>query len=374
MSRQAEPFDESQGPAVLKDVLKHQRLTIAIVTLLVLGASLVLSFSRTPVYTASASVFVSSPPDATLPPNMDTERKLAGSSIVAGAVAGKDGLTSDVKDVLRPLSVSVPVGTDILVVSYSDPDRLLAQVGARDFANAYLAFRQQQFVGQILATKNSLTAQIDNLQSQLKKLEARSAHGASANAVAAEASSLTTLIASANQRLAALTPTNAVSAGQVVDTAALPISPSSPNHPVDGVLGLVVGLLLGVFVGWLRERKDDRARGADDVEAILHAPVVGTVPTGSLFAALRTPYDDSLRSGAHVRKVLGRLRTDVMLSIIEHDTKSLLVTRCAADSAPVTAAPSQSCWRAAASRSSSYQGTRTYRTRTTCSAPRGRWG
>lgn len=338
MPRQDEPFDQSPGLAVLKDVLRHQRLTIAIVTVVVLGASLAFSFSRTPVYTASASVFVTSPPDVTLPPNMDTERKLASSTVVAGEVAGKDGLTRNVKDVLQPLSVSVPVGTDILVFSYSDPDSHLAQRGAQDFAEAYLAFRKQQYVGQIGATNVSLTAQIAYLKGQLKKLEDRVAHGAAPITTAAEASTYTALLASAEQRLAALTPANAVNAGDVVDAAALPISPSSPSHPVDGVLGLALGLLLGVFAGWLRERRDDSVRDTQDVESILRAPVIGAVPSGNLFAALRTPYDDSIRAAPHVRKVLGRLRTDVMLSIIEGNVKSVLVTRCAADSAPVAAA------------------------------------
>jgi ATPases involved in chromosome partitioning len=337
MLRRDESFDRSPSIAVLKDVFKHRRVTIAVVTVVVFGASLAFSFSRMPIYTASSSVLVQTPLGSTVAPNMDTEKKLADSTAVAEIVARRAGVGRDPHDLLESLSISVPVGTEILVISYSSPNRYVAQAGAEGFADAYLAFRQQQLVGETISTRTALQEQITGFTKQLSQVERRAAHGANASVTSAEASSLTTLIAGAEQRLESLTPASVVSAGQVVDAATVPTSPARPSHPIDGVLGLLVGLILGTLVGWIRERWDDRVRDAEDAELILGAPVVGTVPTGNLLAALKTPYDERIRSANQVRRMLAKLRAELMLRAGDA-TKSFLLTTCAADAAPIAAA------------------------------------
>src|SRR5207253_4986926 len=68
------------------------------------------------------------------------------------------------------------------------------------------------------------------------------------------------------------------SGGQVIASAALPTSPSSPSHVRDVLLALIVGLALGVGVAFLRERLDDSLRGRDDLEEAIRAPILAVIP------------------------------------------------------------------------------------------------
>jgi Mrp family chromosome partitioning ATPase len=66
-------------------------------------------------------------------------------------------------------------------------------------------------------------------------------------------------------------------ASSVLSDATLPTAPSSPNHEVDLVIALVIGLALGVGTAYLRDRMDDRLRDARDFER--HGgPILTTVP------------------------------------------------------------------------------------------------
>ncbi|MBA2715161.1 MAG: hypothetical protein H0U55_16615 [Rubrobacteraceae bacterium] len=74
---------------------------------------------------------------------------------------------------------------------------------------------------------------------------------------------------------------NAGANGAVVtvwDSAALPKAPVSPNIPLIGLVGLVVGLMLGVALAFLLEHLDDRWRSPEDVERVAGVPTFGVIP------------------------------------------------------------------------------------------------
>lgn len=64
----------------------------------------------------------------------------------------------------------------------------------------------------------------------------------------------------------------------VWDSAALPKAPVSPNIPLNGLVGLVVGLMLGVALAFLLEHLDDSWRSPEDVERVAGAPTFGIIP------------------------------------------------------------------------------------------------
>ncbi|MGH2808084.1 MAG: polysaccharide biosynthesis tyrosine autokinase, partial [Actinomycetota bacterium] len=70
----------------------------------------------------------------------------------------------------------------------------------------------------------------------------------------------------------------ALGVGDVLEAASTPEQPFSPDHPRNGALGLFAGAILGIGVAFIRERLDDRFRGRPDVERVLEAPVLATVP------------------------------------------------------------------------------------------------
>lgn len=69
-------------------------------------------------------------------------------------------------------------------------------------------------------------------------------------------------------------------AGQVniIDTAIVPGSPSSPNKPMNLMVGLLLGLMLGVGIIFLIEFLDTSVKTAEDVESLTGFTFLGIVP------------------------------------------------------------------------------------------------
>ena len=102
--------------------------------------------SRTaPQYSATAEVLIDptiTPSGNYIEPSMPTEQRVATSADVIGNAAAKLGVTS--KQAAAHLSVSVPVDTKILVMSYTDDTPAAALSGAKVFAETYLRARNPE--------------------------------------------------------------------------------------------------------------------------------------------------------------------------------------------------------------------------------------
>lgn len=72
----------------------------------------------------------------------------------------------------------------------------------------------------------------------------------------------------------------------VVQRAAEPVTPSSPKVALYLAVGLVAGLILGVFVTLIRDLMATRVEESRDLQDIINAPIMGRIPT-----------DESLQEG-----------------------------------------------------------------------------
>lgn len=72
------------------------------------------------------------------------------------------------------------------------------------------------------------------------------------------------------------TPGDAVSV-TVVQSASVPSSAASPDVPVDLALGLLAGIVAGLYVAVVRDRLDSRVYSAADVAEVTDAPVIGEI-------------------------------------------------------------------------------------------------
>lgn len=72
------------------------------------------------------------------------------------------------------------------------------------------------------------------------------------------------------------TPGNAVSV-TVVQSASVPSAAASPDVPVDLALGLLAGIVAGLYVAVVRDRLDSRVYSAADVAEVTDAPVIGEI-------------------------------------------------------------------------------------------------
>jgi receptor protein-tyrosine kinase len=231
-------------------------------------------------YTSTADVnvwFASPDPIAVQGPNMVTEKAIVSSGVVLAKVQRELGVPAS--KLLHSLSVSVPASSSILVISYSDPVPWIARERAQVIAEAYVAYRNPK--GSTSAASGKVTA-----GSQVATLRAT-----------------------------------------VITAAALPTSPSSPKYLIDIVAALIVGLALSIGTAALRDRLDDRCRGAADLEEQTGTPVLGLVP------AVLKPARDPARSLALTRhpdsvvaEAYRSLRTRVTTAAAARGAKTLLVT------------------------------------------------
>jgi len=68
---------------------------------------------------------------------------------------------------------------------------------------------------------------------------------------------------------------------RLADEALVPTSPIRPNRPVDIAVGLLVGLILGVTLAFIRESLDHTINTAEEIEKEISVPTLAVIPLGT---------------------------------------------------------------------------------------------
>jgi capsular polysaccharide biosynthesis protein len=274
-------------PALNGSLLWRRRWTVLTATAIVAAAALFASSSRTPIYASTAQVLIGILPQAgvDIQPNMDNEKRIAESLAVAQQVAAEYRFGVSPVVMLESLSVDVPVNTDILAITYAHPDPHVAEVRAQAFADTYVKFRTAA-AGEQLALRKQRTANaIADLQRQLQDVERQANSGQVSpglqTVLNAEAASYVAQIGARQQDMQALRATPNSFQGRVIAASQFPTSPARPNHIVDGAVGILVGLLLGMGLAFAQDRTDRRPRSTSEIEELLAVPVLGSVPVAA---------------------------------------------------------------------------------------------
>jgi capsular exopolysaccharide synthesis family protein len=339
MSQQDLPTEERR--AHLREylgVLWLRKWSIVLVTGLVVGGALAYSVRQTPLYRSESRVLVEAASISAqqtspgLAPNMETEQQLVASSQVATAVIDDLGLDAAPREITPHLTVDVLQGTEILVISYLGPDPDESQRIAQAFARSYLQFRRQAVLQDLKAAAGGIQEQIEEVDRQINqaeaKLEEQPEGSAESVGIEADISSLTSQKASLEAEFNDLVDPQDLQVGSILEPAATPVAPVSPDNVRTGVLALLVGLLLGVGVAFLRERLDDRLRGRTDLEEHIGAPVLAVVPRVSNWK--RRTKNPPLVTVAEPRgapsEAYRTLRTSLLFAAAQRGAKTILVT------------------------------------------------
>jgi succinoglycan biosynthesis transport protein ExoP len=64
----------------------------------------------------------------------------------------------------------------------------------------------------------------------------------------------------------------------IIDTAEVPLRPTTPNLPKNLLMGLLIGLALAIFAVFLKDQLDDSIRLPEDIETKLGMPLMGVIP------------------------------------------------------------------------------------------------
>ena len=261
-------------------VLRKRWRLIALCTLLAVGASLSATLLATPVYQASAQLFVSTAtgPDAgagglSAGGQFAQQRVKSYADIVDGPqvtefVVEDLGLQITSRELAEQIEASAPLDTVLINVDVTDEDPLLA----RDIADSVA----QRFteVASALETPEGLEA------SPVKV--------------------------------------------SVVRTAEVPDSPVSPRPRLNLALGLLVGLAVGVGAAVLRETLDTSLKGTEEVQAALDLPTLGLIAFDP--DAGKRPLIVHVDPQSTRAEAFRQLRTNLQFVDVDRKPRSIVVT------------------------------------------------
>ena len=119
---------------------------------------------------------------------------------------------------------------------------------------------------------------------------------------------------------------------EIVNLAEVPASPVKPNKPLNLFVGAFLGILAGVGAAFLREALDTTFKSKEEVEAVLNAPVLATVPKIAHVAKrwqaeevkeLLLPY---FKEGGIEREAFSALSTNLRFAVPDKPLQTLLIT------------------------------------------------
>jgi capsular polysaccharide biosynthesis protein len=268
---QAGPPYSGAGPSVVTigqffSTLHRRWLTVTVMVMLGLLAAGALLLNTAKTYEATAVVDISPTSGAAATSiSTITESRIVTSTSVASAARQTLAYTGTPTELARQVTVTSPLDSLVLYISFAADTAQGAADGANAFANAYLDYRT-------LIAQKDITLRIGRIQSQVADLQKSLATlGTSQNDPRREL--LQNQIQQLQNQLNTY-QTSVISPGQVAGAAVVPSSPSSPRPPLYLAGGLLLGLLLGVILAVVRDRRDDQVRDSVDLEHSLGAPVI----------------------------------------------------------------------------------------------------
>jgi polysaccharide biosynthesis transport protein len=312
-------------------VLQRRKTTIALTTLVIVGAALAFSFLQTPIYEGTAEVLVRPrtseqvvTPNANQTPadpqrSIDTEIKVLQSRTVEDAVRSKLGRVPDV-------SASSAGQTDVISISVRNTNARRAARDANVYAATYLDVRRKQAEDDFLSAGKDVQAKVNDLQRQIDALGL-----AGSPAIDAQRNSLEQQQSYYRQQLDQLQVSAQISqsgGGQLVSRATAPSSPVAPNKIRNALLALALGLLLGIGFAFLREYLDDSIRSKEDLERTTGGlPVLGLIPALSTWKNHETSFlVTAAQPKSSAAEAYRSLRTSVQFLGLDRPIHSLLVT------------------------------------------------
>jgi capsular polysaccharide biosynthesis protein/Mrp family chromosome partitioning ATPase len=218
--------------------------------------------------------------------NLDTQAQVVTSTAVATLAGKMLHSTLTPYKLAGQINVTVPPNSSILDIACKASTPVGAAACANDFAQAFLQNRHSSAISYV-------QGQLKELNTQLKTLNA---------AITAESTKISSLPSNSPQRagetaqldsdknkLNKLTAEYAATNGQLANTnggsvndvATPPGKPSSPKKALIIPSGLVAGLLIGLILAFLVDRRDKRIHNAAHAERVLDLPVLLNLPPGA---------------------------------------------------------------------------------------------
>lgn len=251
--------------------IRRRAWIIVLSLVLIVGATLAYSYTRTPLYSATTDLlYQRSGLDEALfgavilqgndpQKDLQTFASLVTVNGVANAVKEKLGLSLGVRKLTERVTAVASPDQNILSISAVDPDPQLAARIANAFADQFILSRAA-------SDRETIAAAADHVKSQLDSLSPSEAASAYGSMLKDKYENLQIMESMQNGGLSVARPADA------------PLAPSSPQPLRDAALAFVVALVVGVGLALLVEHLDKRIKDGQTLEMLLGAPVLAHVP------------------------------------------------------------------------------------------------
>jgi len=330
-------------------VVRRNRRLIAAVTVGCVVLAAIYSFIRTPIYTAKAKILLSPTlvnltdfVDLEKSIDVNTEREIALSSSVGVLARRTLGSEKSVQDLISQVDAEAPQDSRTLEISFSDPDPRASRDGAVAFANAYLDYKQTQAEGYIQEQIDPLAEDILDFKADIRQLreEIRQERQGSTTFLekVRDKDELEAKVRSLTQQITDLQLLS-TSGGTLIGIPAVPLSPSSPKHPLDVGLGLFFGLFLGVGLAFFRTRADARLHERLELEQVVGAPVLAVVPKDIEWTHRSAPRLVTVQDPrAPTAEAFRTLRPTLLVSAAQQNVKVIIIASPTAGEGKTTTA------------------------------------
>jgi capsular exopolysaccharide synthesis family protein len=231
---------------------------------------------------------------------------------IAGRAAKLVGGGVTAADVRGAVSISSGQESDVVAINATTPDPQRSAEIANAYGEAYIAFRRE-------TDRAQLQEAIDLTERQIEALQPSERDSTQGQGLQENLDQLRTY-----QQLQ-------TGKANLVQRASAPDAPSSPNVRRNLILGVLLGGIVGLGLGGLRDRLDRTLHTPEDLEAVYRLPVLARVPKmrrlgrkqaqeaeeGWELEAFRT-----LRANLRYFNVSGRLQSILVSSPMPGDGKS----------------------------------------------------
>ena len=233
----------------------------------------VYSYTRTPMYEAFARLAYQKQADLSslltgsqsLVSSVDVQRELEtySSLMTTAEMAERARRELDLSEVadLGATIIALPVkDTSVMQIRAVSDDPQVAQRVANAYAAGFYAWRKQVAIDQIRDAQKAVVQKLSQYKTETEKQDPG--------------------YFSLLSRLEDLRVLETVAQGNftIVSEAELPTEPFEPKHARDIVLGLLVGLLVGVFLVAIAEQLDIRVHTQEDIGTGTGLPILGRLP------------------------------------------------------------------------------------------------
>ena len=267
-----------------------------------LAASLLYILPKT--YMSSASVLVAATGQnggvangrTTTEVNLDTEAQLVKSSAVAKLVAEQLGSDLSPRQLAKNAEVTVPPNTSVLDVTFQATTPEEARAGAAAFAEAYLESRRSVAAAQNEAQRKTLADRIEALGSKVLKMDEEIQALPEGSIARAYKNSRRNLLL---RQMVAINEQSIeynsaeTNPGEVITAPEAPKEASAPNVMIFMTSGVMLGLLAGLILAFVVDRRDRRVRDRRAIERLGLDPLVPLVlvpPLGEIATPADTRY------------------------------------------------------------------------------------